>query len=163
MIVIADSGPLLHLFWVGALEWALPLQDIVVVEAVWREVEQYAPDALLNSRLRRFSESVPVPPALKARRLDSGEESALAYALAQADKTDLVLLCDDQKARKVCQAFALPITGTLGMIVAAVRLGQTTQETAITALNEMPGRGRFYVKPTLIAHAIALVKAESQP
>ena len=105
MIIIADSGPLLHLFWVDALEWALPPQEIVVVEAVWREVEQYAPDALSNSRLRRFSESMPVPLALKARRLDSGEEAALAYALAQSDKTDLVLLCDGQKARKACQAF----------------------------------------------------------
>lgn len=33
-VIIADAGPLLHLFWVDALAWALPPQEIVVVEAV---------------------------------------------------------------------------------------------------------------------------------
>ena len=160
MIVIADSGPLLHLHWVNALPWALPLQEIIVVETVWREVEQYAPEALQDSRLRRFPESAAIPLSLKERRLDSGEEAAIAYALAQADRTDLLLLCDDQKARKVCQSFALPITGTLGLIVAAVRLGRVSVETAIAAVNELPDRGRFYVKPTLIAETIALIKTE---
>ena len=162
MIVIADSGPLLHLFWVEALEWALPQQEIVVVETVWGEVEQYAPEALQDSRLRRFSEDIPIPPSLKARHLDSGEEAALAYALAQGEDTDLLLLCDDQKARKVCQSFALPITGTLGMIVAAFRRGDVSKEAAITALKELPERGRFYVKPILIARTIATIEEGSR-
>lgn len=34
MIVVADAGPLLHLFWVGATAWALPPQEIAVVEDV---------------------------------------------------------------------------------------------------------------------------------
>ncbi len=37
MIVVADTGLLLHLFWVDALEWALPPQEVAVVEAAWEK------------------------------------------------------------------------------------------------------------------------------
>ncbi len=158
MIVIADAGPLLHLFWVDALSWALPTQEIVVVETVWREVDQYAPEALQDSRLQRTPAVAAVPPRLLSRGLDPGEEAALAYALAQANISDLLVLCDDQQARKACQEFAVPVTGTVGLIVAAFQTGRASQEEAITALQDLPGRGRFYVKPTLIARAIATIQ-----
>ena len=48
------------------------------------------------------------------------------------------------------------------MIVAAFRRGGVSKEAAITALEELPGRGRFYVKPTLIARTIATIEAESR-
>ena len=154
MIVIADAGPLLHLFWVDALEWALPPQEIIVVETVWREVESYAPDALRDGRLKRTSDMAVVPPALAARKLDSGEEASLAYVLALSDQSNLLLLSDDQQARRACQALSLPVTGTLGLISAAFRAGRASKEAAKTALNELPTRGRFYVKPSLIARTI---------
>lgn len=163
MIIIADAGPLMHLFWVDALGWALPPQEIIVVEAVWREVSQYAPNALRDGRLRRTPAVASVPVSLVSRRLDVGEEAALAYALTQTDQTDLLLLCDDQKARRACQELALPVTGTLGLIAAAFRLGRVSREVATTALVELPGRGRFYVKPALIARTLAaLVEAENE-
>ncbi len=83
MIVIADTGPLLHLHWIDALAWALPPQEIAVVDAVWREVARYAPEALQDSRFRRIFDPVSVPASLTDRRLDAGEEAALTYALAQ--------------------------------------------------------------------------------
>lgn len=160
MMIIADAGPLMHLFWVDALGWALPPQEIVVVEAVWREVSKYAPDALRDSRLRRTPAAEFVPTSLAGRRLDVGEEAALAYALTQKDQTDLLLLCDDQKARRACQELALPVTGTLGLITAAFRLGRVSKEVATTALVELPGRGRFYVKPALITRTVAALVEE---
>ena len=159
MIIIADTGPLLHLHWVDALEWALPPQEIVVVEVVWREVTRHAPEALHASRFQCISDAVSIPASLTARRLDAGEEAALAYALAQPEGTDLLLLCDDQQARRVCQDLALPVTGTLGLIVAAFRQGRVSQHIARTALRELPIRGRFYVKPALIAQTMAALDA----
>lgn len=159
MIVIADTGPLLHLFWVEALAWALPPQEIAVVEAVWREVSRHAPEALQDSRLQRIPTTALIPPFLTDRQLDAGEEAALAYALTQADRTDLLLLCDDQQARQACQDLGLPVTGTLGLIVAAFRLGRVSKEAAAAALVELPGRGRFFVKPALIAQTLVALDA----
>lgn len=154
MIVVADAGPLLHLFWVDALEWALPPQEIIVVETVGREVERYEPDALQDSRLQRVPDTVAVPELLATRQLDSGEEASLAYALAQPNLLDLLILSDDQQARRACQHLALRVTGTLGLISAAFQAGRVSKETAKAALDELPTRGRFYVKPLLIARTI---------
>lgn len=46
MIVVADTGPIVHLHWVGASAWALPPEPILVVRQVWDEVERHAPEAL---------------------------------------------------------------------------------------------------------------------
>ena len=51
MTIIADAGPVLHLFWVGAQEWALPQQPIHIVPAVWDEVRHHAPEALAEEQL----------------------------------------------------------------------------------------------------------------
>jgi hypothetical protein len=71
VIIVADAGPLLHLFWVDALEWALPPQEIIVVETVWREAKRYEPAALQGNRLRRVPDTVTVPELLATRQLDS--------------------------------------------------------------------------------------------
>ena len=44
------------------------------------------------------------------------------------------------------------------LIVAAFRDGRVTQETAKTALRDLPARGRFHVKDTLIAQALAALE-----
>ena len=53
MIVVADTGPIVHLHWVGASSWALPPESILVVEEVWVEIERHAPEALRDARLVR--------------------------------------------------------------------------------------------------------------
>jgi hypothetical protein len=62
VIVIADAGLLLHLFWVDASAWALPPRAIHVVPEVWQEVEAHAPDALQDPRVRRVIQLVTVSP-----------------------------------------------------------------------------------------------------
>ena len=51
MIVVADTGPIVHLYWIGASSWALPPESILVVREVWQEIERHAPEALQDSRL----------------------------------------------------------------------------------------------------------------
>jgi hypothetical protein len=53
VIVVADAGPILHLHWIGCLSWGLPPTPIHVVEQVWLEITQHAPQALDDPRLER--------------------------------------------------------------------------------------------------------------
>ncbi len=48
MIVVADAGPILHLHWIGCLSWGLPATKVHVVEQVWLEITQHAPQALAD-------------------------------------------------------------------------------------------------------------------
>jgi len=156
MIVIADAGPLLHLFWVDALVWALPPQPVLVVEAVWQEVSRYAPEAL-DARLQRVPLSSPAPPVLANRRLDSGEEAALACALAQPQGVEVLVLCDELRARRVCRDLSLTVKGSVGLIIEAVQSGRVPVETARFALRDLSGHGRLYVSAGVIAQALAAI------
>lgn len=156
MIVIADTGPLLHLYWVDALAWALPPQPIFVVETVWREIVSYAPEAVGDARLQRVSEPAEVPPSLAGQKLDSGERAALAYALT-LPKEEVLILCDELRGRRACRDLALTVKGSVGLIIEAVQEGRATQEIARAALQDLEGRGRFYVKPSVITQALAAI------
>jgi hypothetical protein len=99
VIVVAEAGPLLHLHWVGASEWALPPQPIQVVDAVWAEVTRHAPDALRIARLvRAGTPSAETRAPLAQFAFDEGETDALAYALSSG--SGVVLLCDETAARQ---------------------------------------------------------------
>lgn len=160
MIIVADAGPLLHLFWVGASSWALPAQRIDVVDEVWEEVTAHAPNALHDARLQHITHSVTVPQTLSQWNLDRGELAALSYALSRDPAEEILVLCDEQDARRACSELSLPVVGSIGLIVEAFRAGRVSLETAATALRDLPGRGRLHVRPQLIELAVQSLSAD---
>ncbi len=158
MIVIADTGPLLHLFWVDAVAWALPPEPIFVVEAFRREIVSYAPEALNDARIRYVLTPVEVPDTLASQNLDDGERAALAYALTLPVE-DVLVLCDELRGRRACRDLSLTVKGSVGLIIEAVQEGRAAKETARAALRNLPEQGRLYVSPKVIAQALAAIDA----
>lgn len=154
MIVVADAGPLLHLFWVDATEWALPSQPIIVVEEVWREVQRHEPRLLQDPRLRRTETAASPPTALDRFSLDAGERAALSYAYQHRTDDEILVLCDERSARQACRDLALPVTGSIGLIIEAARSGLVSVDIAGRALRELPARGRLHIAADLIERAI---------
>lgn len=154
-VIVADSGPLLHLFWVDALLWALPPQEVIVVEPVWQEVTKYDAGALADNRLKRVDLSSTLPPLPLNKPLHTGEAAALAYAAAQSAAEGVLVLTDDTQARLACKTLMLPFIGSIGLITEAYRQGLVSKEIAEDALLALPEQGRLCVKPSLIARVIA--------
>lgn len=154
-VIVADSGPLLHLFWVDALVWALPPQEVTVVEPVWQEVTKYDAGALADDRLKRVALSSALSPLPLDRPLHTGEAAALSYAAAQPAAEGVLVLTDDTQARQACKTLMLPFIGSIGLITEAYRQRLVSKEIAEDALRSLPGQGRLYVKPSLIARVIA--------
>jgi predicted nucleic acid-binding protein len=154
MIIVADAGPLLHLFWIDASQWALPPQPVDVVHAVWEEVVAHAPPALDDPRLHHIEEPFDVSLALGPWRLDAGELAALSYALSQPDMTKVLVLSDELEARRACSALSLSVVGSIGLIIEAFRAGRVPYDTAADALRDLPKRGRLHVRARLIELAL---------
>jgi predicted nucleic acid-binding protein len=150
VIVVADSGPLLHLHWVDSLTWALPPLPIHVVEEVWQEVQELDPGALKDPRLLRATASKEPISLLGPFQLDEGEKAALCFALSQEDRRKVLVLCDERAARAACSALFISVTGSIGLILEAFRAGRVSQDVARCALRELPNRGRLHVDPSLI-------------
>jgi predicted nucleic acid-binding protein len=130
----------------------LPPAPIHVVEQVWVEITQHAPQALDDSRLQR-EPAVDIDPTLQAKfSLQLGESAAIAFALQHPAS---LLLTDDDAARRACASVGLAAVGTIGLILEAARSKRVPLHEAREALEQLPNKGRLHVARELLARAIA--------
>lgn len=82
---------------------------------------------------------------LFAEMLGKGESSCLSIAISR----DLKVLTDDKDARKLAQRREVPVSGTIGVLVEAVREELLSIEEGNTMLSEMIEKGYFSPVETL--------------
>ncbi len=127
MIVVADSGPLIHFALLGRLDL---LRDIygrlIVPQAVYDEIVKRGAGkpgdrdvAAAEWIETRMAPDSPTAAAL-ANDLDAGEAEAISLAITIG--ADL-FLCDDLAARRAAERAALRVVGTLGILGVAKREG----------------------------------------
>lgn len=151
-LVVCDAGPLIHLDEVGALDLLEDFAEVLVPEAVWREVKHHRPDALHRSGvlLRCVSPHMAVPPELEALgqvfSLHIGEWEALRVAMEHRPG---LLLTDDTAARMAAGSLSIRTHGTIGIIVRAIRRGQRTKNEVITLLKSIPACSTLHLKRSL--------------
>ncbi len=119
MPVVADSSPLIALAAINRLALLPALFDSVVIPPAvafeTRRAMQVQPAWLRVQRLRGD-----LPPIVQRPTLGVGEREAIALALELGIERMVV---DDLSARRVAQASGLNVVGTLGLLLAAKRLG----------------------------------------
>jgi hypothetical protein len=84
--------------------------------------------------------------------IDWGESEAIALAI-ELQKTTIVL--DDKKARKVASQFGLTITGTVGLLLKAKRMGAIA---SIRPIMDALESVEFRIAPSLRYRALELAK-----
>ncbi|MCW7070572.1 MAG: DUF3368 domain-containing protein [Methanophagales archaeon] len=77
--------------------------------------------------------------------MGKGESSCLSIAISR----DLKVLTDDRDARRLAQRRGVPVSGTIGVLVEAVREGLLSIEEANTMLSDMIEKGYFSPFETL--------------
>lgn len=130
MKAISNAGPLIALAKLGQLGLLLKLFDeIVIPREVYSEVVTNglllgAPDAGSVDFLVREGHilvkdvTVPTPVPEWARAIDTGEVQVVLLALNQS--ADWVLI-DNAHARKAARVMGLPVKGTIGLMLEALR------------------------------------------
>jgi predicted nucleic acid-binding protein len=147
-LVVADTGPLNYLVWIGAVE-ILPklFETVLVPQAVQDELLRAgAPEAVRHWAahppawldLRPNPKSVGLTP-----NLDDGERAAIALALNVG--ADLVLM-DDREGVAAALALGVETIGTLGVLDRAARHGLIDLETAFAQLKAT----NFRVRPDIM-------------
>ena len=124
MLVVANTSPLIALDRIGKLEVLRHLYGTVLRPQSVVDELNAGQGAYDISRMLRDAEWIvtkPDPPVMALRKeLGAGETAAIA--LATSLQADLVVL-DDLQARLVAASLGLRITGTLGVLLAAQRIG----------------------------------------
>lgn len=88
--------------------------------------------------------------------LHAGEAQALRVAEEQG--ADL-LLTDDTAARLAAKQIGLPVHGTLGILLRAVRRQQRDPRTVADLLRTIPSRSTLHIRPNLLNEIIAEVES----
>jgi len=123
---VVNASPLVFLTRVGLLQiLRLAGEPVVVPRAVVDEIKQYGPADRTAAALRAAGwlkevDPIPIPPAIETWDLGSGETSVLAWAIANPGSAAVL---DDLAARRCAASLAIPVRGTLGLILTAKRRG----------------------------------------
>ncbi|MFN0079976.1 MAG: hypothetical protein ACKVY0_26215 [Prosthecobacter sp.] len=148
-LVVSDTGPLLHLFQVGACELLAHWGTIHVTPQVWSELHRHAPAFSAHGiptwiRRCQLSSAASRQAAqwTQARMLDAGEAEALAYAKEiQAD----VFLTDDTAARTLSVSLGIQARGSLGVVLFGAAAGHIDQTTAEKVLSDLESRSTLWM------------------
>lgn len=163
-IIISDSGPLIHLDELDSLDLLNDFKQIMVPDAVWREVQVHRPTSLQTSKTILLRSIVPNPsPVIDALTplycLHSGEREALTLCLAYPLST---LLTDDTAARLAAKTLNISAHGTIGILVRSIRRHLRTKEEILELLSSIPRCTTLHVRPAFLAEVLRDVEQQTE-
>jgi len=156
--MIVNASPLIFLTRIGGLEWLCELctRPLEVPRGVIGEVSAGHDGASIvdvvaaAGRIRQV-ENIAVPAVIAAWDLGLGETQVLAHCLGQSGA---VAVLDDAAARQCARSLGIPVVGTLGVVLAAKRMGWIV---AARPLVEQLLEDGLYLSRTLVVAALAEV------
>jgi predicted nucleic acid-binding protein len=157
LIVVSDTSPILNLARISRLELLPSLyQQVLIPAAVFEELTASKHD--LPAAVGFASEPwLVVASAIDRKRvqelredLDPGEAEAIVLAI---ERRANLLLVDERRARRTATAAGLTVTGLLGVVARAKRVGLI--DLAKPVLDELIGTARFWIGPDLYAEVLA--------
>jgi len=156
---VCDAGPLIHLDELSCVLLLSDIADIIVPDAVWEVVSRHRPNALAVPGLALQRRSCRSPHAEVAAlatlfTLHPGETEALSLA-RELDRA--LLLTDDTAARLAARTLAIPVHGSIGILVRAIRRGQKSKDEVIGLLRDIPRKSSLFIRPSLLEEVIAEV------
>ena len=160
-IVVCDAGPLIHLEEVGCIDLLSDFAQVYAPPVVWEEIARHRPAALKcqGVRLAQMAPRTAPPVQLEAIArlfgLHLGEWQALQIATEQA--ADL-LLTDDTAARLAAKHLAIPVHGTIGMLLRSIRRRQRTARQIAATLRSLPSTSTLHLKRSLLEEIIQTVE-----
>lgn len=162
--VVADAGPIIHLDELACLDILQDFEQILVPEAVWREVDRHRPQAMdvwsslfVRTQPRNLSPLVTTLTPLYT--LHIGEQEALHVCLEYRDS---LLLTDDTAARLAAKALGITAHGTIGLLLRAIRQHTRSPSEILALLTEIPTQTTLHIRPSLLTEVIADVEAQAK-
>ena len=152
-LVVADTGPLIHLTQAEALSLLNLTGQVLVPETVLDELERGPTDI---SGLEFSVERVSIDTESVYPHLDSGETAALVVCTER----DAILLTDDLDARNTAGEEEIEVHGSVGVVLYGYSQGAISEDAAKRTLRELKQDTNLYLSTPLIEHALKLVESD---
>jgi predicted nucleic acid-binding protein len=159
-LIVLDAGPLIHLDELDNLRLLAGFKSVYIPNSVWEEALIHrpalrlvkVPDAeLLDPRNPPRDAVVNV---FRQFELHAGEIAALTLL---DEVGSGVFLSDDDAARQAGEILGFEVTGTLGILLRAVRRGWLDREHAVALFRDIRQRSTLHVSKHVLSRLIHLV------
>lgn len=158
---VVNASPVIALARVGRGGWLAQLaNEVVLPEAVADEVRAGPPDPareLVDSGQLPIVKVPQAPPEIADWALGAGESAVLTWALQHPGWTAIL---DDLPARRCARSLALPLKGTLAIVILARQRGLT--DSAAATIRKLQRIG-LRLDETLVRKALAATVGETWP
>jgi predicted nucleic acid-binding protein len=160
---VLDSGPLIHLAELDALDVVCDFSSLFIPQVVRDEVGRHQPGALTHS-FNLHVIAAPFPHATisilaRTLSLDRGELEALSLMELYPQA---IFLTDDSAARVAAEQSGFSVHGTIGILIRVVRKGHRTGPEVIDHLRSLPHRSTLHIKPSLLKEILSSLAEEWQ-
>ena len=152
-LVVADTGPLIHLAQADVLSFLELTGEVLVPRTVLDELERGPTDI---SELDFAVEGADIDVESVYPHLDSGETAALVVCTER----DAILLTDDLDARNTATDEGIEVHGSVGVVLYGYSQGTLSADVAERTLRELKQDTNLYLSTPLIEHAIGLVESD---
>lgn len=156
-VVVADACPVIFLAKLDRLALIRRVfpGTIVMPTSVQRELGQDAMPLPEQRRVREFLQHCRIEAVRGSRFAASALSVADRHVLALAAKHPKpVILTDDSLVRRIALAEGIPVAGTLGVMIRAVRAEVITPDEAVRALDELVAQHQFRISVDLYRESV---------
>ena len=150
IVAVADTGPLIHLDEIDALQLLSAVDELLIPQTVYEELEAGTVPSALDHLEYELVEAEETEPIVD---LDPGETAALAVA----SERSAVLLTDDLAARDAAEDVNVEVHGSLGVIVLAYTRGELTKSKAAELMRALQTETSLFITDAVVERGITLL------
>ena len=150
ILAVADTGPLIHLDEIDALQLLSAVDELLIPQTVYEELEAGTVPSALNHIEYELVEAEETKLTVD---LDPGETAALAVA----SERSAVLLTDDLAARDAAEDVNVEVHGSIGVIVLAYTRGELTKSKAAELMRALQTETSLFITDAVVERGITLL------
>ncbi|WP_231188985.1 nucleic acid-binding protein [Haladaptatus sp. DYF46] len=157
IVAVADTGPLIHLAEIDALDLLTAIDELLIPDTVYEELEEGGiPTELSDLEWERIEV---VDPIESSAELDAGERAALAVA---HEREDTVFLTDDLAAREFAQDQNIEVHGSIGVIALAYHRDIVPSSEAASLMRSLQTETSLFITDAIVERGIELLQPNSE-
>lgn len=150
IIAVADTGPLIHLDEIDALDLLSVVDELLIPQTVYEELKAGTVPPALSTIEYELVEAEVTGLTVD---LDPGETAALAVA----SERSAVLLTDDLAARDAAEDLDVEVHGSIGVIVLAYTRGELTKSKAAELMRGLQTETSLFITDAVVEQGITLL------
>lgn len=155
IVAVSDTGPLIHLAEIESLDLLSVIDELLVPETVYEELQQGGlPGGLSEVTYERVEANE--ERSETETELDPGETAALSVATEE----DAVLLTDDLAARRAGKDAGIDVHGSIGVIALAFGREMVDHADAVARMRALQHETSLFITDAVVDRGIEQLHEE---